>query len=132
MSFELNLEDAWKMLEDHEQAVLIDVRTQGEWENIGTPDLSSLGKEARLIEWVMAPDGRPNPDFMAQASADLDPDQPILMLCRSGARSHAAGTALAGAGFTNVHNVVAGFEGPMGPNGTHQGGWKDHLPSNTP
>lgn len=132
MSHDLDLQAAWAMLETNEEAVLIDVRTQGEWSDIGTPDLESIGKSARLVEWVMAPDGRPNPDFLAQAGADLDPDQPILLLCRSGARSHAAGMTMAAAGFTKVHNVVAGFEGPVGPSGQHEGGWKDHLPSKTP
>ena len=32
-------------------------------------------------------------------------------------------------GYTQAHNIIAGFEGPPQPNGTHAGGWKDHLPS---
>ncbi len=132
MSHDLDLHAAWAMLENDERAVLIDVRTEGEWQHIGTPDLSSLSNDVRYVEWVMAPDGRPNPEFLAQATAGLEPDQPILMLCRSGARSHAAGMTMAAAGFAQVHNISAGFEGPIGPSGQHEGGWKDHLPSTTP
>ncbi len=132
LSSDLDLAAAWKMLEENDRAVLIDVRTEGEWQNIGIPDLSSLSNDVRFVQWILAPDGRANASFLEDAAAGLDADQPLLMLCRSGARSHAAGVALAASGFTEVHNVSAGFEGPVGPSGQHEGGWKSHLPWTTP
>jgi rhodanese-related sulfurtransferase len=38
-------------------------------------------------------------------------DQPLLLLCRSAVRSHAAARAATAAGFTRVYNVLEGFEG---------------------
>ena len=48
-------------------AVLVDVRTVGEWEQIGVPDTSELGVETHFIEWVRA-GGVLNPDFAQRAS----------------------------------------------------------------
>lgn len=125
---EISLEDTWSTLTGDEAAVLIDVRTVAEWSFVGLPDLSSLGKEVRAVEWTMFPDGAQNPDFVPMASTGLDPDQPILLLCRSGARSRSAAAALSAAGFTNLFNVSAGFEGDLDAQGHRHGGWKDSLP----
>ena len=121
---ELTLEQAWTMLADDPAAVLVDVRTMAEWNFVGVPDLSGLGKEARLVEWIGYPDGAPNPGFVEQASAELSPGQPILLLCRSGARSLGAARALTAAGFGPAYNVTAGFEGPLDADGHRGGGWK--------
>ena len=125
---DLTLGDAWSLLTTDADAVLIDVRTTAEWQFVGTPDLSSLGKAARLVEWTTWPGGAPNPGFIAEATVDLTPEQPILLLCRSGARSLAAAQALAANGYPNVHNVVAGFEGDLDGDTHRHGGWKDELP----
>lgn len=125
---ELSLEQAWSMLSDDTDAVLVDVRTTAEWAEIGVPDVSSLGKDVRFVEWNMFPDGLPNENFVSEATKELKSDQPILVLCRSGARSAAAAAALIEAGFSEAYNVVAGFEGNPGPSGQRRGGWKDSLP----
>lgn len=52
--------------------------------------------------------------------------RPVLLICRSGNRSVDAGLALEAAGFTQVINVLEGFEGPLDDDyhrGT-QGGWR--------
>ncbi|MGH1490764.1 MAG: rhodanese-like domain-containing protein [Acidimicrobiales bacterium] len=125
---EISLEDAWSILADQESATLIDVRTTAEWNFVGTPDLSSVGKQARLIEWTQFPGGTPNPDFVETATEGLDVSQPILLLCRSGARSRAAGERLAELGYQAVYNITAGFEGDLDQNAHRHGGWKDSLP----
>jgi len=119
--------DTWQQLVDDESAVLIDVRTETEWKTIGVPDLSSIGKEARFVPWNDE-QGVKNAYFTDVATDGLGPDTPIYLLCRSGARSNAAAERLAAAGFTQAHNIIAGFEGPPGPDGRHSGGWKDSLP----
>ena len=123
-----SLADAWNTLERDPNAVLIDVRTEAEWNFVGVPDLSSIDQQVRLVQWTTYPGGQPNPDFLSAATADLAPDQPILLLCRSGARSLAAANALSAAGFTNTFNVVAGFEGDLDASSHRHGGWKDELP----
>ncbi len=125
---EIDLDHAWERLSSEATAVLIDVRTEAEWSFVGIPDLSTINKPVKLVEWTTFPSGAPNADFVAQASDGLDPSQPLLMLCRSGARSRAAGSALAAAGFTDVSNVSAGFEGDVGPDNHRHGGWKEALP----
>ena len=44
-------EQAWKILSENPDAILVDVRTQPEWIFVGVPDLGSLGKRAVFIPW---------------------------------------------------------------------------------
>ena len=41
-------QEAWKLLSDNPEAVLVDVRTDAEWRFVGVPDLSSLGRDVGL------------------------------------------------------------------------------------
>lgn len=125
---EISLQDAWEMLAAEPTAELIDVRTMAEWNYVGLPDLTAIGKRVRAVEWISFPDGAPNPDFTAQATDGLTVDQPVLLLCRSGARSRAAAEALESVGFSRTYNVTAGFEGDLDPAGHRHGGWKEQLP----
>ena len=112
--------DAHHLLLERPNSVLIDCRTKAEWSFVGIPDVSGI----RLVEWTSWPSGAPNRDFVAQATTDLEPDQPVVVVCRSGHRSVAAGHALAAAGFTQVFNVLEGFEGDLDGNGQRRGGWR--------
>ena len=118
--------EAWRLLAEHPGAVLFDVRTEAEWRFVGVPDLAALDKEARLIEWQVYPDGRPNRSFVQDAAASLEPERPALFICRSGARSRHAAIAMTAAGFGPCYNVAQGFEGDRDERG-HRGrvgGWK--------
>ena len=57
--------EAWDMLKSEPGAVLIDVRTDAEFNYLGRPHLSSLGKHVALVTWVRFPDNAQNPDFVA-------------------------------------------------------------------
>ena len=57
-------EQAWKLLSENPEAVLVDVRTDAEWRFVGVPDLASLGRDVVYIEWN-ASDGKPNENFVA-------------------------------------------------------------------
>lgn len=106
-------------------AVLVDVRTVGEWEQIGVPDTSELGKETHFIEWVRA-GGVPNPDFGAELEAiGIESGTPVVFLCRSGQRSIGAAITATQLGLTPAYNVLEGFEGDVGADG-HRGhsGWR--------
>lgn len=51
---------------------------------------------------------------------------PIFVSCRSGSRSAAAVRLLSEAGYTNVWNIVEGFEGDSAPDGTRAlNGWRN-------
>lgn len=121
---ELALDEAWALLRDDEQAVLIDVRTQPEWLFVGVPVLDELGKQPRFVEWSTYPDGAANGRFLADAAAGIDQNAPVLFLCRSGARSLAAARAFAAAGYSKAYNVSAGFEGDLDANGQRRSGWR--------
>jgi rhodanese-related sulfurtransferase len=122
---------AWALLESDPEAQLVDVRTTAEWNYVGVPDLSRLGRTAHLVEWQSFPGMSVNPDFAAAAverleAAGATPQTPVLFLCRSGARSRAAAIALTRAGFARAYNIAGGFEGDPDPHG-HRGstnGWK--------
>lgn len=124
---DLSPEEAFALIEKTPDAVLVDVRTRAEWSYVGTPDLSGLGREAVLIEWVSFPDGARNPRFVDDvAAATVSSSAPVVFLCRSGVRSVAAAEAATAAGFTAAYNVTEGFEGPSDGSG-HRGtaaGWK--------
>lgn len=127
---QITTQQAWQMLLDDDRAVLIDVRTETEWRNIGVADVGEVGDRQRFVSWVDE-QGASNPFFADLATDGLDADTPILLLCRSGARSNAAAALLAASGYTGAHNVMPGFEGPAGADGVHRGGWKEHLPATT-
>jgi len=105
---------AWKILTEHKNAVLIDVRTRAEWNYVGLPDLEKLAKKPALLEWQVFPSMQANPDFVTALSGALpDKDAPLLFICRSGARSAAAAKAMTAAGYSSCFNVADGFEGPL-------------------
>ncbi|HEY1410739.1 MAG TPA: rhodanese-like domain-containing protein [Rhodopila sp.] len=122
----------WEALQTNENAQLVDVRTDAEWNFVGVPDLGAAGKQAILIPWQTYPTMQRNGSFEDNLrQAGLTPDHAIFFICRSGARSMAAAVAARAAGFTHVFNVADGFEGPPDTEG-HRGGvagWKaDGLP----
>ena len=119
--------EAWEMLKSEPDTVLIDVRTDAEYNYVGRPDLSSLGKYVALVMWVRFPDNAHNLDFVANVKAmGMTPNQKLLFLCRSGVRSRHTAAAMTDAGFANWFNVLEGFEGDKDADG-HRGtigGWK--------
>lgn len=123
---DLTLEQAWAKLADG--AVLVDVRTEGEWAHIGVPDTSSLGAEPVFIQWNLGT-GTNNTNFLSELAAAVPVDKTLLVLCRSGARSIAASTAATAAGYT-AYNVLEGFEGAPDAHGDRViNGWKNrNLP----
>jgi rhodanese-related sulfurtransferase len=128
---DLDASAAWRLLSEDPKAQLVDVRTAAEWTFVGLPDLSALGRGVHTIEWQSFPEMEINADFATVAADALrrsgaDENTPLLMLCRSGARSRAAAIALTRAGFKRAYNVAGGFEGDADAEG-HRGqrnGWK--------
>lgn len=124
--------DTWSLLKSTPAAVMVDVRTDAEWNFVGQPDLSSLNKAPIRLSWQIFPTMMLNGEFVdAVRAAVPDPATPIAFLCRSGVRSLAAARALTAVGYTACYNIADGFEGP--PDGErHRGrvaGWKaSNLP----
>lgn len=122
----LSPREAWELLNIDENAVLVDVRTDAELDWVGQVSFSE--DRSFHVEWNNYPDGSRNPDFIAQIAARVETHQPMLFICRSGARSHHAATLAAKHGFECAINVLEGFEGDK--NESHQrssiNGWRFH------
>ena len=56
----IEVSEVWRRLSEDPNAVLIDVRTEAEWNYVGLPDLSSLGKQVLRIEWQFFPSAERN------------------------------------------------------------------------
>lgn len=112
--------EAYALLQEDAQAKLVDVRTHAEWDYVGRVP------GAVQIEWQTYPGGQPNPGFLAELSARVDRDVPVLFLCRSGARSHAAAAAATASGYRRAFNVLEGYEGDRDRHGHRNsiGGWR--------
>ncbi|MEQ9146308.1 MAG: rhodanese-like domain-containing protein [Parvibaculaceae bacterium] len=128
---DVSADEAWRVLGKDQNALLVDVRTAAEWAFVGVPDLSSLNKEALCIEWQTYPSMEMNAAFVNEVERVLEragrgAETNLFMICRSGARSRSAATALSAAGFKAAYNVVGGFEGDLDEE-RHRGrsnGWK--------
>lgn len=126
-SGDISVEEAWRRLGDETSAVLVDVRTAAEWNFVGAPDLSGIGKQIIRVSWQTLPKMEQNPAFVEEVRAQAsDSGASLLFLCRSGARSQAAAIAMTAAGYSQCFNVAGGFEGDLDGD-RHRGvtgGWK--------
>lgn len=96
---DLNSESFEKQMKEDENAVLIDVRTKAENEEVRIPN-------SKLIDLM-------NPAFNEEIDK-LDKDKSYYLYCRSGNRSYHAGRAMINKGFTKVYNLEPGIIGWMG------------------
>ncbi|TOY77573.1 rhodanese [Burkholderia pseudomallei] len=113
--------DAWALVAAG-HARLVDVRTTEERTFVGhVPD-------SLHVPWATGTSLPRNPRFVRELEAKTGKDAVVLLLCRSGNRSALAAQAAAKAGFTQVFNVLEGFEGDLDDAG-HRGttnGWRLH------
>src|SRR5262245_27074927 len=65
----------------------------------------------------------PNPAFLDVMQRNFPKDAKLVLGCRSGGRSLQAAQVLAAAGYTDLVDQRAGFEGGMGPGG-FEPGWR--------
>jgi rhodanese-related sulfurtransferase len=115
--------EAYQRLQGNAAAVLIDVRTQPEWTFVGVPAVERLVR----LSWQVFPEMQVNSRFVEEVEQmGLPKDSEILCICRSGARSSSAASALTDAGYSNCWNVAEGFEGDKDAQGHRaaMNGWK--------
>lgn len=116
---------AWALVQGGE-AVLVDVRSAEERAFVGRVP-GSLH-----VAWATGTALTRNPRFVRELEARLAPhggkEAVALLLCRSGKRSVLAAEAAAKAGFTQVFNVLEGFEGELDAQQQrgHSDGWRFH------
>ncbi len=98
-------EEAYQIMQLAPGAKLVDVRSKVELEFVGRiPD-------AVEIEWASYPGMKPNPNFFAALEQQIDKEALVMFICRSGARSHNAAIVAERAGYSEIYNVLEGFEG---------------------
>ena len=124
----ISSDKAWEILERDVQAVLLDVRTTMEYHYVGHP------QNAVHVAWQEPPKWRVNPHFVGEVHSLLrrrkDTDNPeyatLLVMCRSGKRSHDAALLLAESGFSRLYNIIDGFEGDLDEAGHRNtiNGWR--------
>ncbi|RUR34826.1 sulfurtransferase [Vreelandella andesensis] len=138
----VNAREAYALLEENEDAILIDVRDPVEIKFTGFAEPTDIH-----VPWVIADNSQfdaanstwpmvRNSDFAEQVQVALAKHQvnentPIIVMCRSGAtRSAPAADEIASMGFSNVYSVSDGFEGGTLAEGDSKGvrarnGWRN-------
>jgi rhodanese-related sulfurtransferase len=123
--------EKWKAAPD--KVKLLDVRTPEEFIFVGHPEMATcipLGFQSyRWDDQKGYYDLDVNPHFVAQVRERFDPDETLMLLCRSGGRSAMAVNILVQAGFTDAWNIIDGMEGDMDHGKRTKNGWKNaNLP----
>ena len=107
-----------KFIDSNPNTVLLDVRTEDEWNTVGKPVTKDLGIESFFI--TISHD----PSFLEIVKKNIDKEKQLLVMCAAGGRSIIAANLLAKEGY-NTLNISDGFSG----NGQDPG-WKNlGLPS---
>jgi len=128
---EISPKQAWQLMQENPRAVLVDIRSSMEYLFVGHP----VG--AVHVAWIDEPDWDVNPDFVREirqlmlgglSSTPEDEGVPVILICRSGKRSHEAGDLLINEGLTNIYHIDEGFEGERDENYQRStlGGWRYH------
>jgi rhodanese-related sulfurtransferase len=117
-----------------EGAYIIDVRTAAEFIWVGHPNVPNVVN----VSWKIEKKGAfiTNPSFVSDVNDIFgkNKDAHLILMCRSGVRSLAAADALEKAGYTNVSNMLEGFEGEGKDSYGYRtvDGWKNSgLPGHT-
>jgi rhodanese-related sulfurtransferase len=92
-------------------SVLLDVRTNEEWETIGKPGGEKIGLKTYFLSIQFGKERIFNENFVQEfKNLAINQDRNILIICRSGARSQFAAELLTKENYTCV-NISDGFEG---------------------
>jgi len=97
--------EAW-LLVQAQAATVVDVRTAPEHTFVGRVPGSVL------VEW-RGVESRARAEFVERLREVASPEGALLLLCRSGVRSHAAAAVAVAAGFRRAYNILEGFEGQI-------------------
>ena len=115
--------DAFDFLSKKVDSHLIDTRSDLEWKTTGIPDLSSINKEANLINWGPVLDQTFFEQYKKFLLNSFNQKDSLFFICRSGSRSLMAAKFAIELGFKNSFNIYEGFHNENDQN------WKKSLPS---
>ena len=114
--------DAFDFLSKKVDSHLIDTRSDVEWKTTGIPDLSSINKEAYLINWGPVLDQTFFEQYKKFLLNSFNQKDSLFFICRSGSRSLMAAQFAIKYGFKNSFNIYDGFHNEKEQN------WKTNLP----
>lgn len=105
--------EEWKAAPD--SIHIIDCRTPEEYNFVGHAPMA-LNIPSKLWTGVWDENEnqyvlKDNPDFESCVKRKFKTDDKLFVMCRSGGRSAMSANRLAKIGFTNVYNIIDGFEG---------------------
>ena len=124
--FSIPSEKVKNFLETNPNSVVLDVRTEEEWNGVGKPDAESLNSKTFFISLLLGPNRQKNENFIKDfLQKKISKKDNILVICRSGVRSMAAAKLLQQEGYKNLVNISDGFEGNPA---TGEGWKKSNLP----
>ena len=107
-----------EFLKSNPKTVLLDVRTEDEWNTDGKPDTKNLGIKSYFITISQ------DPSFLESVKQSINKKEQVLVMCAAGGRSIVAANLLVNEGY-NALNVYDGFCGNR-----QDAGWKNSgLPS---
>jgi rhodanese-related sulfurtransferase len=130
----INSKEAFDLLKEDENAVLIDVRTNKEHMEVGIPDLREIGKDTFKIEWrnSILPGSRKRFLYDFNKNLSHHDGAKYLFICRSGIRSKFAALTVeesfkSGNYNGMCFNIEDGFEGFEQPSvyPSNPTGWKN-------
>ncbi|MGV8990434.1 MAG: rhodanese-like domain-containing protein [Thiobacillus sp.] len=81
---------------------LYDIRRPEEWRQ------TQVVEGSHTLTYVDA-SGRPNPEFMPRFTAEVDKNDPVILICRTGNRTDTLARELMAMGYTQVYNVRHGI-----------------------
>lgn len=113
--------EAWFLIQGG-HATLVDVRTNEERKFVG------YVPESIHVAWATGTSFNRNPRFLKELESKVGKDKIILLLCRSGNRSALAASAAFNAGFSQIYNILEGFEGELNEQQQRNlvNGWRSH------
>ena len=107
-----------KFIENNPDSVLLDVRSEDEWNTVGKPNTKDLGIKSFFITISQ------DQSFLNKVKENINKKDKVLVICAAGGRSIIAANLLANEGY-NTLNISDGFSG-----NAQDPGWKNlGLPS---
>lgn len=113
----ISTDEAEKLIEDG--VIYIDVRTEEEFADGHIPGAVNIPVQFRTDRGPV-----PNQRFVDIVAANFDQQQQLILGCKAGSRSANAAQLLDAAGFENVMDMTAGFDGKKDPFGRVIAGWQ--------
>jgi rhodanese-related sulfurtransferase len=124
---DVSAQEAWQILATDPSSQLIDVRSDAEWNFVGYPDLTPIGKKLIRLSWKLYPQMMMNSAFLNSLQDTIENrNAKLFFICKTGGRSRESAIATTAVGYKHCYNISDGFEGPQDQH-KHRGlikGWK--------